>query len=120
MNEAARLKMIDSGLNISIRRQCELLDLSRGRYYYQPKAESDLNVYLMKLIDMQYLRTPFYGVPRMTDYINDSYGFKINRKRVYRLYKIMDIKALGPNPYTSKSDPLAASSIVKFHRINCS
>lgn len=58
----------------------------------------------MKLIDQQYLRTPFYGVPRMTDFINNAYGYKINPKRIRRLYKIMDIRAIGPNPYTSKSD----------------
>jgi putative transposase len=59
----------------------------------------------MKLIDLQYQRTPFYGVPRMTDYINSTTGFKVNKKRISRLYKTMDIRALGPNPYTSKSDP---------------
>ena len=59
----------------------------------------------MKLIDMQYQRTPFYGVLRMLDYINHVCGFSVNKKRIERLYKIMDIRALGPNPYTSKSDP---------------
>lgn len=61
----------------------------------------------MKLIDRQYQRTPFYGVPRMTDYLNDLGIRTVNRKRVARLYKIMDIRALGPNPFTSKSDPIA-------------
>ncbi len=63
------------------------------------------NLYLTKVIDRQYQRTPFYGVPRMTDYINGLGIGKINHKRIERLYKIMDIRALGPNPYTSKSDP---------------
>ena len=58
----------------------------------------------MELIDKQYLKTPFYGVPRMTDFINETYGYKINPKRIWRLYKLMDIRAIGPNPYTSKSD----------------
>lgn len=65
-----------------------------------------MNLYLMKLIDKQYQRTPFYGVPRITDYLR-GIGQKVNHKRVERLYKIMDIRALGPNPYTSKSSPKA-------------
>lgn len=63
------------------------------------------NLYLTKVIDRQYQLTPFYGVPRMTDYINGLGIGKVNHKRIERLYKIMDIRALGPNPYTSKSDP---------------
>lgn len=61
----------------------------------------------MNQIDRQYQRTPFYGVPRMTDYLNGLGIQAINRKRVARLYKLMDIRALGPNPFTSKSDPTA-------------
>lgn len=63
------------------------------------------NLYLTKLIDQQYQRTPFYGVPRMTDYLNGLGLRPINHKRVERLYKIMDIRALGPIPNTSKSNP---------------
>lgn len=59
----------------------------------------------MKLIDQQYQRTPFFGVPRMTDYLNDMGLRPVNQKRVRRLYKLMDISAIGPNPYTSKSNP---------------
>lgn len=59
----------------------------------------------MKLIDQQYQRTPFYGVPRMTNYLNGLGLRPINDKRVHRLYKLMDIRAIGPNPYTSKSNP---------------
>ena len=59
----------------------------------------------MKLIDQQYQRTPFYGVPRMTDYLNDLGLRPINRKRVSRLYKLMDVRAIGPNPFTSKRNP---------------
>jgi len=61
----------------------------------------------MNEIDRQYQRTPFYGVPRMTDYLNGLGTTPINKKRVRRLYKLMDLRALGPNPYTSKSDPTA-------------
>jgi putative transposase len=51
---------------ISVRRQCELLGLNRSTLYYAPARESELNLELMRLIDAQYLRTPFYGWPKMT------------------------------------------------------
>ena len=50
---------------ISIRRQCELLSLNRSTLYYQPAHESALNLRLMRLLDEQYMRTPFYGWPKM-------------------------------------------------------
>jgi len=61
----------------------------------------------MNIIDKKYQLCPFYGVPRMTDFLNGLGLQPINEKRVERLYKLMDIRALGPNPYTSKSDPTA-------------
>lgn len=49
---------------ITVRRQCELLGLNRSTAYYKPTAESPLNLKLMRLIDEQYTKTPFYGYPR--------------------------------------------------------
>ncbi len=46
---------------LSVQRQCELLDIARSSYYYQPASESDYNLGLMCLMDEQYLETPFYG-----------------------------------------------------------
>jgi len=106
MGKSQRYKLLDSSFQLSIRGQSKLLNIPRGKYYYKPRSESPLNLYLMNLIDRQYQRTPFYGVPRMTDYLRDL-GHGINHKRVRRLYKLMDIRALGPNPYTSKADPAA-------------
>ena len=51
---------------ISIRRQCELIGLNRSSFYYQPVGESEVNLTLMRLIDEQYTRTPFYGWSRIT------------------------------------------------------
>jgi putative transposase len=90
---------------MSIRAQAKLLKIPRGLHYYKPRGMNEFNLYLTKLIDEQYQRTPFYGVPRMTDYLNGLCLRQINHKRVERLYNVMDIKALGPNPNTSKSDP---------------
>ena len=100
-----RQELLDADYRLSIRKQASLLQVSRNKKYYQPKGEDPFNLYLMKLIDQQYQRTPFFGVPRMTDYLN-SLGLRpINEKRVKRLYKLMDVRAIGPNPYTSKSNP---------------
>ena len=100
-----RQNLLDSDHGLSIRKQASLLQVSRNKKYDQPKGESPLNLYLMKLIDQQYQRTPFYGVPRMTDYLNGLGLCPINEKRTRRLYKLMDIRAIGPNPFTSKSNP---------------
>jgi putative transposase len=69
---------------LSIRRQCELLGHSRSTFYYQPAQESDLDLHLMRLMDAQYTKTPFYGWPRMTAYLRRQ-GYEINHKRVQRL-----------------------------------
>jgi putative transposase len=52
--------------DISVRRQCALIGLNRSTFYSEPNGESALNLHLMRLIDEQYLRTPFYGYPKMT------------------------------------------------------
>ena len=100
-----RQEFLDENHRLSMRKQASLLQVNRNKKYYQPKGEDPFNLYLMKLIDQQYQRTPFFGVPRMTDYLNGLGLRPINEKRVRRLYKLMDIRAIGPNPYTSKSHP---------------
>jgi len=102
-----RYELLDPGHPLSIRRQAILLDVPRARFYYKPRGENSLNLYIMLLIDQQYQRTPFYGVPRMTDYINGLTIQVVNHKRIARLYKLMDLRAIGPNPNTSKADKTA-------------
>ena len=89
--------------DLSIRRQCALLGLNRAAYYYQPATESELNLTLMRLIDEQYLETPFYGYPKMTGHLRQL-GYPVNRKRVARLMRLMAIQALVPRKRTSKPD----------------
>jgi len=88
----------------SIRRQCELVGLARSSLYYQPATESPLNLELMRLIDEQYLKTPFYGWPRMTAYVQ-SLGYGVNVKRVRRLMRTMGLCAIAPKRNTSQSSP---------------
>ncbi len=54
---------------ISVRRQCELLGVNRSGLYYEPVGESEENLLLMRLLDEQYTRTPFYGSRRMTEWL---------------------------------------------------
>ena len=51
---------------LSVRRQCELVGLNRSSVYYQPACASPGNLQLMRLMDEQYLKTPFYGSRRLT------------------------------------------------------
>ncbi len=86
---------------LSIRRQCELLDLNRATFYYQAATETALNLALMRLIDVQYTKTPFYGWPRMTHCLK-RLGYPVNHKRVQRLMQVMGLQAIYPRRCTSR------------------
>jgi putative transposase len=86
---------------LSVGRQCELLGLSRSSYYYEPVGESAANLLLMRLMDEQYLKTPFYGVGQMTYFLRRE-GYPVNPKRVRRLLRKMGLVALCPGPQTSR------------------
>lgn len=55
--------------DLSLVRQCALIGISRSVWYYEPKGESELNLRLMRLIDEQYLRTPWYGSRQMARHL---------------------------------------------------
>ena len=86
--------------DLSVRRQCELLGLNRSTLYYHGVGESKENLRLMRLIDEQYLRRPFYGSRRMQDWL-ESQGHEVNRKRVQRLMRTMGLVAIYPKPRLS-------------------
>ncbi|MCP5124482.1 MAG: IS3 family transposase [Gammaproteobacteria bacterium] len=85
----------------SLRKQCELLGLNRSSLYYQPVGERAENLNLMRLLDEQYTRTPYYGVLRMVAYLR-SLGHLVNVKRVRRLLRIMGLDAVYQKPNTSQ------------------
>ncbi len=89
---------------LSVMRQCELLELARSSYYYEAVGEGAENLHYMRLIDEQYLRTPFYGSRRMTVCLQQQ-GYSINRKRVQRLMRRMGLEGLAPGPGTSHPAP---------------
>ena len=88
--------MVDADhASLSVRRQCELLGLQRSTWYYEPVAESAVNLALMRQIDEQYLRTPFYGSRKLSVLLG------ANRKRVQRLMRLMGIEAIYPKRRTT-------------------
>jgi len=89
--------------DIPIYRQCELLGLSRSSFYYSSSRDDSLNEHLMRLIDEQYTKTPFYGILKMTAWLNFQ-GHLVNHKRVARLMRLMGIEAIYPKPRLSKPD----------------
>ena len=90
--------------DLSVARQCELLDLPRSSYYFAPAGESPENLALMRRIDAQYLKTPFFGSRQMTAWLRRQ-GHAVNRKRVQRLMRLMGLQGAVPGPHTSRPHP---------------
>jgi len=81
---------------LSVARQCELLGLPRSSWYYEPAGESAENLALMRRIDEQFLKTPFYGSRKL------AWVLGANRKRVQRLMRLMGLEAIYPKPRTTQ------------------
>jgi putative transposase len=75
--------------------------LPHSTWYYEPAPETATNLTLMRLLDEQYLRTPFYGSRRMAAWLKRE-GQKVNRKRVQRLLRLMGLEAIYPKPRTTR------------------
>lgn len=87
---------------LSIRKQCKLLDVNRNRLNPRPNKTSQEDTQIMKSLDEIYYKHPFLGQRKLKHYLHTDYGWKIGRARVRRLMKIMGIEALVPKPNTSK------------------
>jgi putative transposase len=97
--------LVDSmNKELSVRQQCQLLGLNRSSLYYMAMNESELNLHLMRLLDEQYTRTPYYGVLRMEAYLR-SLGYDVNEKRVRRLLRQMGLEAIYQKPNLSQPNP---------------
>ncbi len=105
MSEDRRRQIIDvNHSQLSLVRQCELVSIARSSYYYRPKNESEFNLELMRLIDAQYLKTPWYGSRQMRRHLRRQ-GYRVNRKRIGRLMRKMGLVAVAPAPNTSRRHP---------------
>jgi putative transposase len=89
---------------LSIARQCQLLSIARSSFYYQAQPVCDEELRIMRLIDQQYLETPFYGSRKMSVMLRNQ-GDLVNRKRVQRLMQQMGLVAIYPQPKTSQPHP---------------
>ena len=101
MSVARRRQIIgENHSQLSLVRQCDLMK----SYYYRPKTESEFNLELMRVIDEQYLKTPWYGSRQMRRYLRRQ-GYRVNRKRIRRLLRKMGLVAVAPAPNTSRRHP---------------
>jgi putative transposase len=92
-------------VGLSVARQCGLVGLARSSYYHEPMGtESPENLRLMRQLDELYLKRPFFGSPRMTDWLQEL-GWAVNEKRVARLMRVMGLQAVVPGPHTSRRHP---------------
>jgi putative transposase len=97
--------MIDSNnKKLSLSRQCRLLKLNRSTVYYKKRPITPIDLKLMELIDKQYLKTPSWGSRSMRNHLR-RLGYKINRKKIQRLMRLMGLEAIYPKPKTSRPHP---------------
>jgi putative transposase len=89
---------------VSVRRQCLLLGVARGGYYYEPRPESPENLRLLRRLDELHLQHPVYGRPRLTVVLQRE-GWPVNEKRVGRLMKVLGLEAIYPKAGTSRPGP---------------
>lgn len=97
MSLEEKREIVSQESELSIRRKCELVGLNRSSYYYQKKPEKDENIELMREIDRIYMERPYFGSRRMVVVLRKK-GYKVGRKRVRRLMRLMGIKVLYPRP----------------------
>lgn len=89
---------------LSISRQCNMLGVNRSTFYYHPQPVKPQILKLMRLIDEQYMKSPISGSRTMRNYLR-RLGYKINRKKVQRLMRLMGLEAIYPKPKTSRPHP---------------
>ena len=91
-------------LELSLSRQCRLLEVSRSSLYYRLKGESAETLGLMRRLDELFLKYPFYGSRQMVRHLRRE-GVRVGRHRVRRLMRLMGIQAIYQAPRTSKPHP---------------
>lgn len=106
MSPAVRLGWMDRDSGVPLARQCELAEVARATWYarQQPVTASSDDLDLMRRLDEEYTRHPFYGSRRMLAFLRRR-GYPVNRKRVQRLMRIMGLAGMAPGPATSVPHP---------------
>lgn len=96
--------MVQAQPGLSLRRQCELLGVSRSGLYYEPVGTSDEDLALMRRIDELHLKWPFYGSRKLCHALGGE-GLQVNRKHMQRLMRLMGLESIAPKPKTSEPAP---------------
>lgn len=105
MSLERRRQMIEPGHpDLSVVRQCELVSISRSGFYHRPRGETALNLGLMRLIDAQFLETPWHGFRQMARHLRRE-GYTVGRKRVRRLMAKMGLVPIHQRPRTTVRHP---------------
>jgi putative transposase len=99
-----RRRLVEPKVGVSMRRQCELLGVSRSSLYYEPVEPDAEELALMRRLDQLHLEHPSFG-SRMMGRTLTAEGVQVNRKRVQRLMRLMGLESLAPKPKTSKPAP---------------
>jgi len=124
MSLAQRRALVDPTAAGSLRQQCQWVGLHRSAYYYQPVAADAEDLLLMRLLDEQYLLTPYYGYRKMQLVLVRA-GYQVNHKRVRRLTQVIGIETIYAKPNTSKPAIghriypylLRGLSIIRVHQV---
>lgn len=96
-----RQRVVKGHSRLSLTEQCKVLSIHRSGVYYKPRGESLLNLQLMKAMDKQFTDHPYYGISRMTDYLNLDLDYNVNIKRIRRLFRLMNLRTIYPKPRTT-------------------
>jgi len=88
---------------IPLCRKCELLGLAKSTYYYKPKTVNEYALKLMREIDKEFTRHPFYGTRRLKDHLC-GLGYEVGRDKIRSLMILMGIEAIYPKPHLSAAN----------------
>lgn len=89
---------------ISVKRQAELLDINRSSIYRKPteRTITEAELVIMRRIDEIHTDEPTWGYRTITRILRRDDGILINKKRVRRIMKDMEIYSIYPKPNLSK------------------
>ena len=117
MEQSSAFSVIEPGHpSLSVMRQCELVSISRSSFHYQPVGETAENLALMRLVDAQFLETPWYGLRQMARHLRRD-GHEVGRKRVRRLMAVMGLVPIYQRPRTTVPNPAKPLGLRREHRI---
>lgn len=101
LSSEQRKSLVDENCSLSIRRQCQLLTLSRSNLYYKPTQINEAELAVVNKVDEIYTEHPYYGTRRMVETLSD-YGINIGRQKVGSYYKLLGLEAVYPKVNLSK------------------